>query len=125
MDIPDDLINIITDLFRPPKRGLWGNTKNENSTNPSDNGDSKEDVDDNHTCDTILGFVKNIHSLDCNKYKDCESIENVDPDENHDSSNIEIEIVFYELYRSSALLELKGVSGCSNIICIGEIHPVM
>ena len=32
--------------------------------------------------------------MDCNKDKDYESIENVDADENHDSSNIEIEIFF-------------------------------
>ena len=42
MDSPADLINIIKDLFRPPKIDLWENTKNENSTNPCDNGDSEE-----------------------------------------------------------------------------------
>ena len=29
MDIASDLINLIEDLFRPPKRDLWDNPKNE------------------------------------------------------------------------------------------------
>ena len=56
MDSLVDLIKIIKYFFRPPKRDLWYNPKNENSTNSSDNGGSDEDADDNHTCNTIPDF---------------------------------------------------------------------
>ena len=39
-----DLIKIIKYFFRPPKRDLWYNPKNENSTNSSDNGGIEEDA---------------------------------------------------------------------------------
>ena len=90
MDSLSDLINIIKDLFFPPKRYLQDNPKNDNSTNPCDNGDSEEYTDSNYTCDIILGFVNNIQLLylDIDKYR--ESIEIADADENHDQSNIKV-----------------------------------
>ena len=84
MDSPDDLINLIEDFILPPKRDLQDNPKNGNSTNPSDNGDSKKDYDPNHTCNIIPGFKKNIQSLDLDKYKDHESIDSSNADKNHD-----------------------------------------
>ena len=55
-DSPYDPIKLIEYFFRPPKIYLQENPKNKNSTNPSDNGNSEEDADDNYTCNIIPGF---------------------------------------------------------------------
>ena len=49
IDSPADQINIIKDFFRPSKIDLYKNPKNENTTNPYDNGDSEEDAHANNT----------------------------------------------------------------------------
>ena len=56
MDITADLIKLIQDLVRPPNRDLQENPKNEIFTDPSDDGDSEEDDDANHTYYIIPGF---------------------------------------------------------------------
>ena len=56
MDITADLIKLIQYLFRPPNRDLQENPKNENFTDPSDDGDSGEYDDANHTYYIIPGF---------------------------------------------------------------------
>ena len=67
MDSPADLINLIKNIFHPPKRDLRDNNKNGNTTNPYGNGDIEEDSYDNHSCIIIPDFVKNIQSLDLDK----------------------------------------------------------
>ena len=62
-----DPINLIKYFLRPPKRYIRDNPKNENTTNPYDNGDIEEDSYDNHSCIIIPDFVKNIQSLDLDK----------------------------------------------------------
>ena len=84
MDSKADVMNIIEYFFRPPERDLWENPENENSTNPSYNGDGEDDADANHTCCTIPFFVNNIKSLYLDKYMDIEIIDSADVDENHD-----------------------------------------
>ena len=57
--------------------------------------------------------------MDLDQDKDNEGIDSTDADENHDSSNIEIEKFFDEGYGSIAFLELKWLLGCINITSIG------
>ena len=90
MDSPADLLKLIKYLFCPPKRDLRDNIKNENSTDPSDNGESKEDDDANHKCTILLCFVNNVHSMDLDKDKDHKSIDSRDTYENHCLPNNEV-----------------------------------
>ena len=115
MDIPSDLINLVKDLFPPPKRDLRGNPKNENYANPSDNNDSEEDADSNHKCDIIPGFVKNIQSLDLDTVKDRESLDSADADENNDSSNIKIEKF---LMKEMGVLLFLNLKVCWDVITL-------
>ena len=84
MDSPSDLINPTEYLFRPPKGDQLNNPKNEDSKTPYDNDDIEEDNDAKHTCIITPSFVKNINSLDLDKYKDRGIIDSADVDENND-----------------------------------------
>ena len=62
VDTPAELIKGTEYLFHPPKRDLWDNPKNVNSTNPYDNSDSYKNFDANeHVYDMWIQILSEFN----------------------------------------------------------------